>query len=80
MVGNTLISITADLVDKLDGGIIDKLDVWEGVRAIPLQVKWSFNAFSDRAFSESNSIDSVASSLPPGHRNASGGFGSGRLP
>ena len=33
MVGNTLISITTDLVDKLDGGIIDKLDVWEGVRA-----------------------------------------------
>ena len=64
MVGNTLISITADLVDKLDGGIIDKLDVWEGVRAFPLRVKWSLNAFRIRAIPDSVSTESGASMRP----------------
>jgi hypothetical protein len=64
MGGNTTDSITSDLVDKLDGGIIDKLDVWEGVRAFPLRVKWSFNAYNIRAFPESVSTESGASMLP----------------
>jgi hypothetical protein len=49
---------------KLDGGLIDKLDGWAGVRAIPLRVKWSFNAFSIRAFPDSVSTESGASMLP----------------
>jgi hypothetical protein len=49
---------------KLDGGLIVKHDGRAGVRAIPLRVKWSFDAFRIRAFPDSVSTESGASMRP----------------